>query len=137
MIGDVNQPWWPSGLICHVSNSSRDRQLGPKFESLSWRHIQIAWRHPWCFAHIENHTNKITINKVIKICCSVYHLIWFIAIYENFNLEMEMGRGMTIRVFTFLEDSLPLLTFGLRPNSAISVFLPWDRFIAALLGTDL
>ena len=28
-------PWWPSGLIHHVSNSSRDRQLGPKFKSHS------------------------------------------------------------------------------------------------------
>ena len=29
----INRPWWPSGLIHHVSNSSRDRQLGPRFES--------------------------------------------------------------------------------------------------------
>ena len=27
------RPWWPSGLIHHVSNSSRDRWLGPRLES--------------------------------------------------------------------------------------------------------
>ena len=27
------QPWWLSGLIHHVSNSNRDRELGPEFES--------------------------------------------------------------------------------------------------------
>ena len=27
-----NWPLWPSGLICHVSNSSRDILLGPRFE---------------------------------------------------------------------------------------------------------
>ena len=29
----LKQPWWPSGLSRHVSNSSRDRSLGPRFES--------------------------------------------------------------------------------------------------------
>ena len=29
------RPLWPSGLICHVSNSSRDRLLGSRFESRS------------------------------------------------------------------------------------------------------
>ena len=29
------QPWWLSGLIRNVSNSSRDRRLGPEFESRS------------------------------------------------------------------------------------------------------
>ena len=28
-----NRPRWPSGLIHHVSNLSKDRWLGPKFES--------------------------------------------------------------------------------------------------------
>ena len=28
-----NRPWWLSGLSRHVSNSSRDRGLGPRFES--------------------------------------------------------------------------------------------------------
>ena len=27
-----NRPRWPSGLSHHVSNSSRDRDLGPRFE---------------------------------------------------------------------------------------------------------
>ena len=26
-----NRLWWPSGLIHHVSNSSRNRRLGPRF----------------------------------------------------------------------------------------------------------
>ena len=28
-----NRPWWPSGLSNHVSNSSRNRCLGPRFKS--------------------------------------------------------------------------------------------------------
>ena len=32
---------------------------------------------------------------------------------------------------------LPLLMFGSRPNSAISVFLLWSRFDTALMATDL
>ena len=23
----INRPWWPSGLVCHVLNSSRDRRV--------------------------------------------------------------------------------------------------------------
>ena len=30
-----NQPWWPSGLSCQVSNSSRDRCFGLRFQSSS------------------------------------------------------------------------------------------------------
>ena len=26
-----NRPWWRSGLISHISNSSRDRCLNPRF----------------------------------------------------------------------------------------------------------
>ena len=46
------QPWWLSGLICHVSNSSRGRQLGPEFESLlrpfykeepNWQSPNLIW----------------------------------------------------------------------------------------------
>ena len=33
--GQVNRHWWPSGLSRHVSNSSRDRCLGPRFEACS------------------------------------------------------------------------------------------------------
>ena len=29
----TDRPWWPSGLSNHVSNSSRDRHLGPRLES--------------------------------------------------------------------------------------------------------
>ena len=29
----LNWPWWLSGLSHHVSNSSRDRRLGPRFKS--------------------------------------------------------------------------------------------------------
>ena len=28
-----NRPWWPSGLSHYVSNSSRDRHIGPRFKS--------------------------------------------------------------------------------------------------------
>ena len=32
------QPWWLIGLICHISNSSRNGRLGPDFETRS-RHF--------------------------------------------------------------------------------------------------
>ena len=39
----LNRLWWPSGLSRHVSNSSRDRSLGPRFES----HLRqvFIWYH--------------------------------------------------------------------------------------------
>ena len=40
---DLTRSWWPSGLSRHVSNSSRDRVLGPRFES-HLRHV-IKWYH--------------------------------------------------------------------------------------------
>ena len=36
----LNWPWGPSGLSRHVSNSSRDRGLGPRFES-RLRHVYL------------------------------------------------------------------------------------------------
>ena len=33
MLHDLNRPWWLSGIFRHVSNSSRDRGLGTRFES--------------------------------------------------------------------------------------------------------
>ena len=42
-----NRPWWPSGLIGHVSNLSRDRWLGPKFESWSG-HINTIVQYAEC-----------------------------------------------------------------------------------------
>ena len=40
------QPWWLSGVISPVSNSSRDRQLGPGFESPSRHYIIVfVWSH--------------------------------------------------------------------------------------------
>ena len=35
------QPWWLSGLSRHLSNSGRNRVLGPRFES-RWRHIYVT-----------------------------------------------------------------------------------------------
>ena len=43
----LNWPWWPSGLSSHVSNSSRDRGLGPRFESPSRQKILRSQLHPW------------------------------------------------------------------------------------------
>ena len=51
------QPWWISGLICHVLNSSRDRQLGPEFESRSRQFYELIYML----------TKKAIINLVIFI----------------------------------------------------------------------
>ena len=40
---DTNRPWWPSRLSCHVSNSSRDRGLGHRVESLLWIPQSQKW----------------------------------------------------------------------------------------------
>ena len=39
--GRDHRPWWLSGLSHHVSNSSRDKGLGPRFKSCS-RHGTVA-----------------------------------------------------------------------------------------------
>ena len=38
------QPWWLSGLIHHISNSSRDRQLGSEFESPTLGNFSSSYR---------------------------------------------------------------------------------------------
>ena len=53
-----DRPWWPSSLSRHVSNPSKDRCLGPRFESplgitLSEQvHYTIIYTQEPCFFHL-------------------------------------------------------------------------------------
>ena len=46
---DINWLWWPSGLSRHVSNSSRDRGLGPRFE--------LSAKQPHVFTYVSTIQN--------------------------------------------------------------------------------
>ena len=46
--GFMNLPWWLSGLICHVSNSSRDRRVDPGLNSARGIFIYGTVMDPLC-----------------------------------------------------------------------------------------
>ena len=58
--GTINQPWWPIGLIRLVSNSSRDRRLGPRFKS----HPEHGHNGPTC----NNNYDDTNVLDIIPWC---------------------------------------------------------------------
>ena len=68
--------WWPSGLIHHVSNSSRERRLGPRFEFLSGPILSYVFYLLWYVGIPYAHAQKLHRQNMDKL-----------DIYKNISLK--------------------------------------------------
>ena len=69
-----NQPWWPSGLSRHVSNSCRDTRLGPRFKS--------------CSGHLFGQFYEVELIIVVLLYWPQSHRVLSIQVGEIFSLQL-------------------------------------------------
>ena len=89
------RPWWPSGLICNVSNSIKDRWLGLRFKP----HLGLQYWSLRVWNNLLLSKRKVTRNsedgwiKKLKFLLSLLSLLWIL--FQNKTVFHPSGNYNT------------------------------------------